>query len=147
MIRIDGCGRFFDESGWVVRFCVDVKRLVVRFSVRLEETARQVECDIDLVDWFWVALDCLGLFRGFFIPLQEFVVHFKTGKNLWLTFVRFWLFKRWQTCLIFFRDACLVFLGKNCRLALFPRLCHFLFSSMRFLVLLSVRDFLKFSKN
>ena len=32
------------------------------------------------------------------MPLQEFVVHFKTGKNLWLTlknaFVRFWLFKR-----------------------------------------------------
>ena len=34
----------------MVRFCVDVKRLVVRFSVRLEETARQVECDIDIVD-------------------------------------------------------------------------------------------------
>ena len=69
--------------------------------------------------------------RGFFIPLQEFVVRFKTGKNLWLTlknaFVRFWLFKRWQTYLIFFRNACLVFLGKNCRLALFPRLCHFVF--------------------
>ena len=36
--------------------------------------------------------------RGFFMPLQEFVVHFKTGKNLWLTlknaFVCFWLFKR-----------------------------------------------------
>ena len=35
-----------------------------------------------------------------FMPLQEFVVHFKTGKNLWLTlqnaFVRFSLFKRCQ---------------------------------------------------
>ena len=25
---IDGCGYLFDDSGWVVRFCVDVKRLV-----------------------------------------------------------------------------------------------------------------------
>ena len=36
----------------------------------------------------------------FFIPLQEFVVHFKTGKNLRLTlknaFVCFWLFRRWN---------------------------------------------------
>ena len=34
-----------------------------------------------------------------FMRLKEFVVHFKTGKNLWLTlknvFVCFWLFKRW----------------------------------------------------
>ena len=47
---IDGCVYLFDDSGWVVRFCVDVKRLVVLFSVRLEETARQVECDIEVVD-------------------------------------------------------------------------------------------------
>ena len=46
---IDGCGYLFDDSGWVVRFCVDVKRLVVLFSVR-DETARQVECDIEVVD-------------------------------------------------------------------------------------------------
>ena len=39
----------FDDSGWVVRFCVDVKRLVVRFSVWLEESFRQVECDIEVV--------------------------------------------------------------------------------------------------
>ena len=52
-----------------------------------------------------------------------------------------------DTCLVFFRGACLVFLGKNFRLAFFPRLCHFVFSSMRFLVLLSVSGFLKFSKN
>ena len=36
----------------------------------------------------------------FFIPLQEFVVHFKTGKNLRLTlknaFFCFWLFRRWK---------------------------------------------------
>ena len=35
-----------------------------------------------------------------FMPLQEFVVHFETGKNLWLTFKTlffcFWLFNRWQ---------------------------------------------------
>ena len=47
---IDGCGYLFDDSEWVVRFCVDVKRLVVLFSVWLEETARQVECDIEVVD-------------------------------------------------------------------------------------------------
>ena len=52
-----------------------------------------------------------------------------------------------DTCLVFFRNACLVFLGKNCRLAFFPRLCILFFSSMRFLVLLSVRGLLKFSKN
>ena len=46
---IDGCGCLFDDNGWVVRFCVDVKRLVVLFSVWLEETARQVECDIEVV--------------------------------------------------------------------------------------------------
>ena len=39
--------------------------------------------------------------------------------------------------LIFFRVACLVF----------PRLFHFVFSSMRFLVLLSASGFLNFSKN
>ena len=37
--------------------------------------------------------------KRFFMRLKEFVVHFKTGKNLWLTlknvFVCFWLFKRW----------------------------------------------------
>ena len=37
--------------------------------------------------------------KRFFKRLKEFVVHFKTGKNLWLTlknvFVCFWLFKRW----------------------------------------------------
>ena len=47
---IDGCGYLFNDSGWVVRFCVDVKRLVVLFSIRGEETARQVECDIEVVD-------------------------------------------------------------------------------------------------
>ena len=36
-----------------------------------------------------------------FMPLQEFVVYFETGKNLWLTFKNsflfcFWLFKSWQ---------------------------------------------------
>ena len=51
-----------------------------------------------------------------------------------------------DTSLVFFRNACLVFLGKNCRLAFFPRLCILFFSSMRFLVLLSVRGLPKFSK-
>ena len=110
-----------------------------------------------LLDIFWAVFTGFSRFlvvvceRSFFMPLQEFVVHFKTGKNLWLTlknaFVRFWLFKRRQTCLVFFRDASLVLLGKNCRLAFFPRLCHFVFSSIRFLVILSVKCFLKFSKN
>ena len=47
---IDGCGYLFDDSRRVISFCVDVKRLVVRFSVRLEETARQAECHIEVVD-------------------------------------------------------------------------------------------------
>ena len=49
----------------------------------------------------WAAFTGFSRFRErkrFFMPLQEFVVHFKTGKNLWLTlknaFVCFWLFKR-----------------------------------------------------
>ena len=95
-------------------------------------------CSVELLlDIFWAVFTGFSRFlvvvceRSFFMPLQEFVVHFKTGKNLWLTlknaFVRFWLFKRWQTCLVFFRDASLVLLGKNCRLAFFPRLCHFVF--------------------
>ena len=94
-------------------------------------------CSVELLlDIFWAvftgsffSLSRCRVRRSFFMPLQEFVVHFKTGKNLWLTlknaFVRFWLFKRWQTCLVFFRDASLVLLGKNCRLAFFPRLCYF----------------------
>ena len=39
--------------------------------------------------------------KRFFMPLQEFVVQFKTRKNIRLTlknaFVCFWLFKRWQS--------------------------------------------------
>ena len=35
--------------------------------------------------------------KRFLMPLQQFAVHFKTGKNLWLTlknaFVCFWLFE------------------------------------------------------
>ena len=95
-------------------------------------------CSVELLlDIFWAVFTGFSRFlvvvceRSFFMPLQEFVVHFKIGKNLWLTlknaFVRFWLFKRWQTCLVFFRDASLVLLGKNCRLAFFPCLCHFVF--------------------
>ena len=52
-----------------------------------------------------------------------------------------------DTCLVIFPDACLLFLCKNCRLAFFPRLCHFVFFFYAFLVLLSVSGFLKSSKN
>ena len=34
---------------WVVGFCVDVQRLVVWFSVWLEESICQVDCDIEVV--------------------------------------------------------------------------------------------------
>ena len=47
---IDGCGYLLDDSEWVVRFCVNVEWLVVRFSVWLEEAVRQVERDIEVVD-------------------------------------------------------------------------------------------------
>ena len=47
-----------NDSRWVVGFRVDVERLVVRFSVWLEETVCQVECDIEVTNWFKVALNC-----------------------------------------------------------------------------------------
>ena len=36
-----------DDSGWVVGFGIEVKRLVVRFSVW---SVRQVECDIEVIN-------------------------------------------------------------------------------------------------
>ena len=69
------CCRFFDLFGWTFA-CHFMGRVHRIFSLsRFRERKR------------------------FFMPLQEFVVHFKTGTNLWLTlknaFVCFQLFKRW----------------------------------------------------
>ena len=61
-------------------------------------------CVYDNRPWHFLRcrfLSCLvELFLAIFMPLQEFVVYFETGKNLWITFkngffVCFWLFKSW----------------------------------------------------
>ena len=45
----DGCGNLLNDSRWVVGFRVDVEQFVVRFSVWLEETVCQVECDMEVI--------------------------------------------------------------------------------------------------
>ena len=49
-----------------------------------------------------------------------------------------------DTCLGFFRDACWVFLGENCRLAFYPRLCHFSFFFSAFSRTFELSGLLKF---
>ena len=49
---MDGCEILLNDSRWVVGFHVDVERLVAWFSVWLEETICQVECDIEVIDQF-----------------------------------------------------------------------------------------------
>ena len=44
--------------GWVVRFCVDVKRLCRSVFCMDGASVRQVECDIEVVNRFKVALNC-----------------------------------------------------------------------------------------
>ena len=43
----------------------DVKRLIIRFSVWLEESVRQVDCNIEVVKLFEVTLNCY--FRSVFL--------------------------------------------------------------------------------
>lgn len=88
--------------------------------------------------------------RGFLMPLQEFIGHFKTGKILWLTlknaFVRFWLFKGEKP--VWFSFSMLVWFSLARTVVWLSSLVSAIFfSSKRFLVLLSTRSFLKFSKN
>ena len=43
----------------MVGFRVDVKQLIIRFSVWLEEFVHQVECDIEVINLFWVAFNSI----------------------------------------------------------------------------------------
>ena len=94
-----------------------VTTLVTHFAQFARRQSRHLgrrlqECVYDNRPWHFFRCRFLVLFgwtfachsrcrqrKRFFMPLQEFVVHFKTGKNLWLTlknaFVCFQLFKRW----------------------------------------------------
>ena len=70
--------------------------------------------------------------RGFLRLSKNFVVHFKTEKNLWLTlknaFVCFWLFKRWQWFLKHFKmtlQKTLLQFDDSCHVYVNARQYHF----------------------